>query len=212
MKRFNIALLLLLILFFVYAERRKAAVHAASSHSTHDHENASPTAGDAAARVPAFQLTNHLGEAFGSDDLRGKPWIANFIFTRCKLTCPAQTQRMLDIQDRLESAANDGHIQFVSITVDPDYDTVSVLKTYADSHKTGENWWFLTGAKEAVRALSVDGFELGVGETANADAPLFHSPKFVLVDRDLTVRGYFDSGDETAVTGLVTAAGEMAKQ
>ena len=81
--------------------------------------------------VPDFSLIDQNGETVTKDDLRGKIWIADFIFTRCKGPCPLMTARMLEMQRALVKTPD---VKLVSITVDPEYDTPAVLKAYAEAN------------------------------------------------------------------------------
>lgn len=151
--------------------------------------------------VPEFRLTDQDGHEYGSADLRGQVWVANFIFTSCKSTCPAQTealhgfQEFLKLQETLNPAL-DG-IRLVSFTVDPNTDTPQVLKRYAESNSADLNTWkFLTGPREEIWDLCKKGFKLAVAENpADTSSPIAHDPRFVIVDRQMRIRGYFDVTD-----------------
>jgi cytochrome oxidase Cu insertion factor (SCO1/SenC/PrrC family) len=154
--------------------------------------------------APAFRLTNRDGREIDSADLRGSAWIADFIFTRCALSCPRMTERML----RLEAMVGDG-LRRVSFSVDPEYDSPEVLQLYADSWGiTDPDWLFLTGDREAMRRLVTEGFKLGLDDapptgTASPDEPILHSTRFVLVDGTGVVRGYYDAFNSEDFNGLV---------
>lgn len=163
-------------------------------------------------RVPAFTLTTDRGEALRGSDLRGGVYVVNFIFTRCASICPDLTRAMKEVQDAFESRGfRDARL--VSISVDPEYDTPERLREYAARFGARpERWSFLTGDPAAVRALVVEGFRVPLDEPQipNAGAPIdiAHTGKFVLVDREGAIRGYFDSDDE-GLEALVRAAGRL---
>lgn len=142
--------------------------------------------------VPAFDLLNRDERTVSSSDLLGKPWIADFIFTRCPGVCPIMSQRMQDLASDLPA---DG-VNLVSISVDPEYDTPEVLEHYAQRHEAADNWLFLTGATEVIHPLIREGFLLALdpspGDFPDAE-PILHSNRFVLVDADGLIRGYYDS-------------------
>lgn len=144
--------------------------------------------------IPRFMLADQEGDPFGTPQLRGRIWVANFIFTRCAGTCPTQTAQMRRLQEKLQSHPRGDRIVLVSTSVDPEHDTPEVLKDYG--RKAGadlEQWHFLTGTRDAIWELSKDGFKLAVGENpGNAAMPLFHSPKLVLVDPRGRIRGFYD--------------------
>ncbi len=153
--------------------------------------------------VPAFTLTERSGSTVGLDQLRGKIWIADFIYTTCTDTCPLQTAMMAKLQQ--EYAARP-ELQFVSFTVDPERDTPAVLKAYADKHQAdAQRWYFLTGQRHRVIRLIQEGFHLAVATSPVADDPggmIPHSPRFVLVDKEARIRGYYDSRELAAFVRL----------
>jgi protein SCO1/2 len=153
--------------------------------------------------LPAFALTNERGEPFGSADLRGKVWVANFIFTRCPTVCPLFTRKMGSLQPMAGEFGTALHL--VSFSVDPQYDRPEVLRAYAE--KAGADpsrWTFLTGDAEAIRATVMEGFKVSVGREGPAEdfAGIFHGTQFVLVDGEGRVRGYYASGEAEAVDKL----------
>lgn len=109
--------------------------------------------------VPDFRLTERDGSTVTLADLRGKVWLANFIYTECTETCPLQSLQVQRLQEEFADAPD---LRFVSITVDPSHDTPEVLRRYADRYGADpERWLFLTGPKPAIFALAKDGFKLG---------------------------------------------------
>lgn len=144
--------------------------------------------------APEFQLTNRDGRVVDSSELQGSPWVADFIFTRCALSCPRMTERMLS----LETMQPIG-LRRVSFSVDPDYDSPQVLQLYADSWGIADSdWLFLTGEKESIRQLVTAGFKLGLDDeppvgAASPEEPILHSTRFVLVDSAGAIRGYYDA-------------------
>ncbi|HXZ44509.1 MAG TPA: SCO family protein [Syntrophobacteria bacterium] len=110
--------------------------------------------------LPDFSLTERSGRNVTLADLRGKVWIANFIYTHCTDTCPLQSARIAKLQDDFVS---EWDLRFVSITVDPMRDTPKVLAQYAARFGADpERWLFLTGEKQAIYALAQQGFHLSV--------------------------------------------------
>ena len=153
-------------------------------------------------RVADFSLVEANGKPVRLADLRGRVWIASFIFTRCAGSCPiiahhlAQLQRRLPVRDDL---------RLVSISVDPERDTPEVLAKYAASNDADRTrWLFVTGDKKQIYRLSREAFRLVVDDTAGTqEEPILHSTKLVLVDRNAVVRGYYDGTDIEAQKQLV---------
>lgn len=144
--------------------------------------------------VPNFSLTERSGDEIGLAKLRGKIWIADFIYTSCTDTCPLQTAAMAQLQVEF---AGKPEIQLVSFTVDPERDTPKVLSLYADKHQAdAKRWYFVTGQRDRIIRLIRDGFHLSVATLPNdsdANGMIPHSPRFVLVDKEARIRGYYDS-------------------
>lgn len=148
--------------------------------------------------LPEFVLSRQDNVEFGSKDLQGRVWIANFIFTRCGLTCPRQTRDLAELQREIADHQHRDAIHFVSVTVDPEHDTQIVLSEYAKAHTIDlKHWSFLTGDRKAIWTLCKEGFMLPVteGSDTNPNALIDHSAKFVLVDRQNRIRGFYDSTD-----------------
>lgn len=142
--------------------------------------------------LPAFTLTDHAGAPFGSEALRGRPWVANFVFTRCPTVCPALSGHMAELQSR---TADQPEVRLVSFSVDPGFDTPAVLAGYAERVGAGPRWRFLTGAYDDVRRAVEDGLKIAMGTTGAGPidpADVFHGTHFVLVDGQGRVRGYHD--------------------
>jgi protein SCO1/2 len=142
------------------------------------------------------------GRSVGS---QGKVWIVNFIYTNCPDTCPIQSAQLRQIQ---EDFKNDKDLRLVSITVDPERDTREILSEYANRFGADpERWFFLTGEKEPVHQFAQEGFQLGAAEIPHDKRPASgathtHSPRFVLVDREAQIRGYYVSTDPGAMKRL----------
>ena len=138
-------------------------------------------------QLPDFSLTDQFGASFALSDLQDKVWVADFIFTSCATICPPMTVQMANLQDEL--AAEDLH--FVSFSVDPERDTPEVLRRYADNYGADSGRWsFLTGKKEAIYQLAHEGFNLATGHRGSE---ILHSTRFVLVDQNQQLRGYYES-------------------
>ena len=155
-------------------------------------------------QVPEFALVNRDGRPVHRADLAGRPWIADFIFTRCPASCPMMTARMARFDRELP---RDAAVRLVSFSVDPEHDTPAVLQRYAESFKAPARWLFLTGDGRQIYRLSREGFKLGVDaapQTSGAETaePILHSTRFVLVDGEGRIRGYYDAFDAESMKGL----------
>jgi len=156
--------------------------------------------------VPEFTLMNQDGKNFGSVDLRGKIWIADFVYSTCPGPCPMISSRMSELQKPLEKT----DVHLVSFSVDPAKDTPEVLRGYAEKlHAEPGRWDFLTGPQSAIYNLSRDGFKLAVGEEKGVP---IHSTRMILVDRRGAIRGYYDAVEPDAVTKLVADTTHLLRE
>src|SRR5213595_2989923 len=159
--------------------------------------------------VPSFQLTNQDGQSFGSPQLAGKIWIADFIYTMCPGPCPMISTRMSELQKPLEKT----NVRLVSFSVDPEKDTPEVLRGYAEKLRAEpKRWDFLTGAKSAIYDLSHKGFKLAVSDGSDEAGIPVHSTRLVLVDRHGEIRGYYEATEADAVTKLLADTSHLLRE
>jgi protein SCO1/2 len=150
-------------------------------------------------QVADFTLTNQDRRAVSLANLRGHPWVADIIFTRCPGPCIKMTRQMKELQEALPAASQ---ATLVSLTSDPAYDTSPVLKAWADRFGADPNrWLFLTGAKAEIAKLAIDSLKLTAiekkPEEREAPEDLFiHSTIFVVVDKQARLRGVFETTGE----------------
>jgi protein SCO1/2 len=155
-------------------------------------------------KVPDFSLIERSGGRLQLSDLRGKTWIANLFYTTCTDTCPLQSAEMAKLQSDVTEWTD---VKLVSISVDPEHDSPKVLSQYAERYRAEpDRWLLLTGDKEAIYRLAQEGFRLSVASASESggqdDNTFIHSPRFVLVDREGRIRGYYDSRDPEAIRRL----------
>jgi protein SCO1/2 len=160
--------------------------------------------------VEDFKFQNQLGNTVSLADLPGKVIVADFFFTRCPSICPKLTANIRKLQDALSSKdqfkqLNPAFIQFLSFSVDPERDSVSVLKSYAD--KFGVNpgsWWLLTGPKKQIYDFSINELKLGLADGEGVDSNFIHTQKLVLLDKEHVVRGYYNGLDSMDLNKLAS--------
>ena len=146
------------------------------------------------AEMPVFELTERSGKKITDHEMRGKPWIADFIYTECPNQCPTMSAKFSMLQKSLPS-----YMRLVSFSVDPARDTPEKLQHYAEHyHADKARWLFLTGEKTEIGRILL-ALHLG-----NGGDPNLHSLRFVLLDEKLSVRGYYNSEDSEALGQLKT--------
>jgi cytochrome oxidase Cu insertion factor (SCO1/SenC/PrrC family) len=169
--------------------------------------------------VPEFALTERSGDTVSLTQLRGSPWVANFVFTSCAGPCPRISSQMAQLQ---KAGSDLEGVRFVTFTVDPETDTPAVLREYANKFGASpERWLFLTGEKQELHSLMRDGFKLAVddGQGETPEGPpagiITHSTRFVLVDANARIRSYLDSSEpdfeEKALAGMKLLIDEARK-
>ena len=182
-----------LLLWLRHVEVRTLAQRTVSSYGT----------------VTNFELVNQEGQRFGSAQLAGKIWIADFIYTSCPGPCPMISTRMSELQKPLEKT----DVHLVSFSVDPEKDTPHVLRGYAEKlHAEPKRWDFLTGRKSAIYNLSHNDFKLAVSDGSDEAGMPVHSTRMVLVDRYGAIRGYYEATDADAVTKLLADTSHLLRE
>lgn len=148
-------------------------------------------------RVADFALVDQTGAPVTRAAFAGRPWIANFIFTRCPSVCPRITQRMRAVQGAAQRQSD--ALQLVSFSVDPEHDAPAVLKSYADAYGADPTIWkFLTGSTASIDAIARS-FAValdGEADPGKSDFGIMHSGHLILVDGEARIRGYYPSAEE----------------
>lgn len=195
------AAMLLLVIGYVHSRRVKPSVPT---------QTTLPVLGN----VPAFALTEHTGQPITLNNLLGKIWVTNFFFTTCRSICPIMQDNMKEVQ---KAFVGNPQVQIVSFTVDPERDTVTVLRDYA-SRKGAipGKWSFVTGEKKAIYRLARQGFKLAADdvpeELQGTRHDFIHSEKFVLVDAQGRIRGYYSGLDMEQVHRLIEDAQKLLRE
>jgi protein SCO1 len=155
--------------------------------------------------IPQFELVAQDGQPFHSQALAGKIWVADFIYTTCPGPCPRMTSQMREVQDAVLKIPD---VRLVSFTVDPAEDTPTVLAAYATTHGAASSiWYFLTGSTATLQMLDRDAFKLG-----DINATMQHSTRFVLVDRQGRIRGYYDTLESSAIPKVIADIRALARE
>ena len=151
-------------------------------------------------QVPQFSLTNEFGKPFGTKELAGRFYIANFMFTSCPTSCPALMAKLDLVQKRIRGLGTKAAI--VTFTVDPTVDTPEALFKYARKrHSNPFIWSYLTGSQAEMEKIVINGYKVPMGnkapvekQLADSKITLFdiaHTEKLVLVDDKGQIRGYY---------------------
>jgi len=160
-----------------------------------------PVLGD----VPSFQLTERSGKSIDRSDLDGKLHVIDFFFTSCPVVCPLMMSNLKPLYDLY---ANSDKIEFLSISVDPDNDSLAAMQAYAERVGITDDRWLLARAPiEEVSNLMEKGFMID-----SADLPGGHPTHYILVDAQGRIRGYYPYDDEGAIYLLKQHIRELARE
>lgn len=152
-------------------------------------------------KVKNIEFTNQLGKKVSLDDLKGKILVVNFFFTRCPSVCPGLARSMKRLQDSFKK--NDSIVQFISISVDPEHDSVPQLRKFADRYNANhDSWWFVTGDKKEIYDFALNEMKAGLADT-EVDSAFIHTENFFLLDSSRVVRGWYNGFDTVKQAKLV---------
>lgn len=151
--------------------------------------------------LPAFRFVNQNGDTVTDFDTEGKYIVGEYFFTTCQTICPIMTRHMATVQ---KAYANDEKVILLSHTVDPETDSVPVLKAYSELHEAiPGKWHFLTGEKKALYDQARYGYLISALQGDGGPEDFIHSEKFVLIDKDKRIRGFYDGTDTKDVKRLM---------
>lgn len=159
-------------------------------------------------KVNNISLVNQLADTVSLDDINGSIIIADFFFTRCPSICPTLTKNMKELQDAMKMKdfrrkIDSNFVRFLSFSVDPERDSAEVLKRYADKYGVNhDTWWFLTGDKKKIYDFALNELKIGLQDGEGVDSNFIHTQKFVLMDKDRVIRGYYNGLDSSAMSKL----------
>ena len=160
--------------------------------------------------VPGFELWNQDSVLTTTDSLGDVIYTTDFFFTSCPSICPIIKKKMMDLYDTYK---DDKRIKFVSISLDPEYDTPSRLTAYAKGLGVyGEQWQFLTGDKEYIYELAEQGYMVSAFEDEKVAGGIAHSGAITLVDKEGHIRGYYDGTKDDEINELISDIEVLLKE
>jgi len=184
------------------------AVALAFSQMKEFRDRQAPSGLEKLASVPEFTLVDQSGETISLSDLKGSPWVANFVFTTCKGPCPLMSARMSELSTKLGKAED---VRLVSFTVDPENDSPEVLDAYAtDLQADPDQWSFVTGEPDQVRELIGKGFLQPLGEGKEGEP--IHSTRFVVVDGNGDIRSFREGMDPEVLQKILVDLGGLLRE
>jgi|TARA_Y100000294_G_scaffold175385_1_gene195360 protein SCO1/2 len=155
--------------------------------------------------IPSFKLTDNFSQPFTEEDISGKIWVADLIFTTCAGPCPIMSTEMRTVH---KTYLENENIRMVTITVNPDYDSPEVLTEYGKRYDADfSKWHFLTGEYENIQNLIANGFKMG-----DIEEIVFHSTRFALIDSNMKIRGYYMGTENEDVKKLMGDIKKLIKE
>lgn len=157
-----------------------------------------------------FSLWNQYGEPFNQDSLEGKIYVADFFFVDCQTICPKMSSQFTRLQQKLITTPD---VVLVSHTVNPENDSVPVLKRYADEYGAVKGKWnLLTGGKKQIYDLARKSYIVNALQGDGGPDDFIHTELFILVDKQKRIRGFYDGTSREAVDVLIDEIKVLMKE
>ncbi len=157
--------------------------------------------------IETFALLDQEGNKMTNEDWKGKTVVANFFFTHCPVVCPKMVKQL----QRVQAFSKDENLVIASISVDPERDSVQRLKEYSTKVGIGKNWRLLTGDKKEIYRLARKGFLVVATDGDGGEDDFIHSERFVLLDGQSRIRGYYEGTDKAEVDQLINDIKKLQK-
>jgi len=152
-------------------------------------------------KVSDFKLINQNGDTITQDDYNNKIYIADFFFTSCRTICPVMTNNIGILQQEF---LNDIDVMFLSLSVTPDMDSVSVLRNYATNKGVIDSKWNVTtGNKKHIYELARKSYFAVVEQGDGGLQDFIHTPNFILVDKEKQIRGIYNGTDDMEIQRII---------
>ena len=161
-------------------------------------------------KIQPFRFVDQDSATITRETVDGKIYVADFFFTSCRTICPIMKTQMLRVYEQFK---DDPDIVILSHTIDPEYDTVGLLKDFAERlGVSSRNWHFLTGNKDSIYTIAEKSYFATAMEDDTEPDGFIHSGAFILVDRDQRIRGMYDGTKQEDVDRLIRDIGRLKKE
>jgi protein SCO1 len=160
--------------------------------------------------IAPFQFVNQDSAFVTNETFRGKIYIADFFFTSCRTICPLMKTQMLRAYDSLK---NDDDVLILSHTIDPEYDTVALLRDFAKRLGVESSKWnFVTGVKDSIYKIAQTSYFATAMEDAAEPDGFIHSGAFLLLDKQQRIRGKYDGTVEEEVNRMLVDIRKLRRE
>lgn len=173
-----------------------------------------PTEGDryTPATVTSFQVVDQSGATVNEKTMAGRTSLVNFFFADCPGICPTMMRNLARFRKRIGAKAE--HVGFFSFSVHPDEDPPAKLRKYArDYGIPSADWRLLTGDRSTIYGIGKGVFKAdgSVGKQ-KGETSFIHTKNVYLVDRDLRIRGVYDTSSAKEMNGLAEDLGRLEQE
>ncbi|MBX3165033.1 MAG: SCO family protein [Bacteroidetes bacterium] len=152
-------------------------------------------------RIPDFEFVNQYNDVVTQETVKNKIYVTEYFFTTCKSICPVMNRHLQSVYKEFH---NNPDFLILSHTVDPETDSVSVLRDYAEMHGVQDKkWLFVTGEKKKLYELARQGYLLNAEEGNGGEEDFIHTQNFALIDKNRHIRGFYDGTDSLEIVRLI---------
>lgn len=161
-------------------------------------------------KIGNFEFVNQDSAVVTNETFKNKIYVADFFFTSCRTICPIMKSQMKRVYDSIN---DDPNVLILSHTIDPEYDTVGLLRDYADRLEVASSkWHFVTGEKDSIYNIAQRGYFATAIEDKSEPDGFIHSGAFLLIDKEQRVRGKYDGTKEDDVNRLLVDIERLKKE
>ena len=151
------------------------------------------------ATIPSFSFIDQNGRTVDTNTIKGKIYVVDFFFTHCPSICPKMKAELHKVYEKYKGNG----IIILSHSIDPDRDSVAVLKRYADKlNIENDQWLFLTGNKDSIYSIA-DHYLAYAKEDKDAPGGFIHDGNLILIDSHRRIRGYYDGTSDDGTQKLM---------
>ncbi len=161
-------------------------------------------------QIADFSFTNQDSVEVTHKTFKDQIYIADFFFTSCPTICPIMKTQMLRVYDTIQNLDD---VKILSHTIDPEYDTVALLRDFAERlGVTSDKWHFVTGEQEKIYEIGQRSYMVTALEDQSQPGGFVHSGAFILVDKERRVRGLYDGTKADQVNRLIKELAILRKE
>ena len=151
--------------------------------------------------IPDFEFIDQDDRKIDQKSMEGKIYVAEYFFTTCKSICPVMNDNLKRVYKEFRNRKD---FLILSHTVDPETDSVPVLKQYADAHGVNDDRWkFVTGDKKKLYEIARKGYLLNAEEGNGGEEDFIHTQNFALIDKEHHIRGFYDGTDSLEINRMI---------